>query len=200
MTGSLDQKDRTADEAWPTREMMAGHQRRAARVAYKAPPRPASPLGLTGLLIFALLAAFFAWVTAEPLWLAVGHGRSGTASAIECSGHGIGRRCVGDFTPDTGTGVERVALLGVDPAGLTPKTRLAARMVGTDSGQVYTGAALHGLPLRWVVGLILALLCGAGIALTTGALRFRGRIRLAALTASLAAPLLLLLGFLAATY
>ena len=32
-----------------------------------------SPRGLVALVLLALLAAFFAWVTAEPLWLAAGH-------------------------------------------------------------------------------------------------------------------------------
>jgi hypothetical protein len=194
-----------ADEAWPTREMMAGHANRrqpAVRVAaYKAetPPRPASALGLTGLVVFALLAAFFAWVTAEPLWLAVGHGRTGTATAIQCSGSGVSQRCVGDFTSDTGLVVERVALLGVDQSDLAQP--LSARMVAATSDQAYVGAALRGLHLRWVVGLLLALLCGVGIALTTGAIRFRDRrTRRAAFATSLAAPLLMLVGFLAAAF
>lgn len=198
-------KEAKTDEAWPTREMMAGHTTRpvrAAPVAYKAetPSRPTSALGLTGLVVFALLAAFFAWVTAEPLWLAVGHGRHGTASAIQCSGSGVSQRCVGDFTTDTGIVVERVALLGVDQADLA-RSEVPAQMVATTSDQAYVGAALRGLHLRWVVGLVLAMLCGVGIALTTGAIRFRDRrTRRAAVATSLAAPLLLLVGFLAAAF
>jgi hypothetical protein len=186
--------------------MMAGHayrHLRAVRTAYKAPTpsRPTPVLGLSGLVVFALLAAFFAWVTAEPLWLAVGHGRDGTAAVIQCSGRGVSQRCVGDFTADTGLVVKRVALLGVDPADLAPREQLTARMVAATSDQAYVGAALRGLHLRWVVGLLLALLCGAGIALTTGAIRFRDRrTRRAAVATSLAAPLLLLIGFLAAAF
>lgn len=196
-----------ADEPWPTREMMAGHANRknpAVRAAaYKAetPSRPTSVLGLTGLVVFALLAAFFAWVTAEPLWLAVGHGRAGTATAIQCSGSGVSQRCVGDFTSDAGLVVERVALRGVDQSDLSAQQALSARMVAAGSDQAYVGAALRGLHLRWGVGLLLALLCGVGIALTSGAIRFRDRrTRRAAFATSLAAPLLLLVGFLAASF
>lgn len=201
----------TADESWPTREMMAGrpvrgHRPIAARPAPKhdQPVRPGSTLGLVGLVVFALLAAFFAWVTAEPLWLAVGHGDTGKATAIQCIGSGVSQRCVGDFVSDAGVVVERVALLGVDQTDLTPDgtaAGLAARMAGSGSDQAYVGAALRGLHLRWAVGFGLAMLCGLGIALSTGAIRFSDRrARRAAIATSLAAPLLLLVGFLAASY
>jgi hypothetical protein len=198
-------------DAWPTREMMAGRTVRGHRPAASRPPkdkdqgvRAASALGLTGLVLFALLAAFFAWVTAEPLWLALGHGHDGKATAIQCVGRGVSQRCVGDFTGDSGVVVERVALLGVDQSTLRTqgeKTQLIARMVGSHSDQAYVGDALRGLHLRWVVGFCLAMLCGLGIALSTGAIRFgEPRARRAAVVTSLAAPLLLIIGFLAASY
>ncbi|NUT34516.1 MAG: hypothetical protein HOV79_15730 [Hamadaea sp.] len=199
----------SADEAWPTREMMAGvrgHRPVAARPAPKhdQPVRLGSTLGLVGLVVFALLAAFFAWVAAEPLWLAVGHGDTGKATAVQCVGSGVSQRCVGDFVSDAGVVVERVALLGVDQTDLArggPGVELTARMAGSGSDQAYVGAALRGLHLRWAVGVALALLCGLGIALSTGAIRFGDRkARRAAIATSLAAPVLLLVGFLAASY
>jgi len=200
-----------ADESWPTREMMAGHTVRGhrtppSRPALKPDPpvRANSALGLTGLVMFALLAAFFAWVTAEPLWLAMGHGDEGKATVLQCVGSGVSQRCVGDFTSESGLVVERVALLGVDQADLgaqRERAQLTARMVGARSEQAYVGAALRGLHLRWVVGFTLAMLCGLGIALSTGAIRFtERRARRAAMATSLAAPLLLIVGFLAASF
>jgi hypothetical protein len=199
------------DESWPTREMMAGRTVRGHRTPPSRPaPKPDSPvrgnsaLGLTGLVLFALLAAFFAWVTAEPMWLAMGHGDDGRATVLQCVGSGVSQRCVGDFTSESGTVVERVALLGVDQAALAGQgepAQLTARMVGARSDQAYVGSALRGLHLRWVVGFALAMLCGLGIALSTGAIRFtERRARRAAIATSFAAPLLLLVGFLAASF
>lgn len=70
--------------------------------------RPAKPprhpvLGLAGLLVLTLLSSFFAWVSAEPLWLAVGHGERGTATVLSCTGGGIGLRCRGTFVADDDT-------------------------------------------------------------------------------------------------
>ncbi len=188
---------------WPTREMMAGRTVRAHRepARPKAEParRAASVFGLTSLVLFTLLAAFFAWVSAGPLWLAVGHGEHGSAAVTECVGAGVSRRCVGDFTAADGTVTERVALYGV-PTGAAD-TSLPARMAGSHGDTAYVGEALRGLHLRWAVGVGLCLLCGAGIALTSGAVRFTDRrARRAAVAVSLAAPLLLLVGFLAAAY
>ncbi|NUR72741.1 MAG: hypothetical protein HOU81_18160 [Hamadaea sp.] len=196
-------------EAWPTREMMAGRTVRGHRPTASRPAkqeqgvRTTSVLGLAGLVLFALLAAFFAWVTAEPLWLAVGHGHDGKASVIQCVGSGVSQRCVGDFTADSGLVVERVALLGVDQSTLPQgeQSQLSARMVGSHSDQAYVGDALRGLHLRWVISFCLAMLCGLGIALSTGAIRFSDpKARRAAVATSLAAPLLLIIGFLAASY
>ncbi|MCP2325544.1 hypothetical protein HDA40_004051 [Hamadaea flava] len=196
-------------EAWPTREMMAGRQVRGHRPSASRPAKPdqgvrtASAVGLAGLVLFALLAAFFAWVTAEPLWLALGHGHDGKATAIQCVGSGVSQRCVGDFTADSGLTVERVALLGVDQQTLPrgEQAQLLARMVGSHSDQAYVGDALRGLHLRWVVSFCLAMLCGLGIAVSTGAIRFGDpKARRAAIATSLAAPLLLIIGFLAASY
>jgi hypothetical protein len=198
------------DTAWPTREMMAG---RRARFRHAAQPaeKPASAsaerpmirrrpaLVLATVLLLSLLAAFFAWVTAEPLWLAVGHGDSGTATVTSCVGSGVAQRCIGDFTATDGTIVERITLLGVGNSGVG--SAIAARMVGRTSDQAYVGAALQGLHLRWLVGLGLTLLCGLGIALATGSSRIPDRrARRFAIATSLGAPLLLMIGFLAATF
>jgi hypothetical protein len=159
--------------------------------------RPA--LGLVAIVVLSLLAAFFAWVTAEPLWLALGHGDSGVATVTSCVGTGVGQRCIGDFTANDGTLVERVTLLGVGNSGAG--TAIGARMVARTSNQAYVGAALDGLHLRWLVSLGLTLLCGLGIAAATGALRIPDRrARRFAIATSLGAPLLLMIGLLAASF
>ncbi|MBB5870459.1 hypothetical protein F4553_003838 [Allocatelliglobosispora scoriae] len=196
-----------AEESWPTREMMAGHRGRFRHAATTSEPtkvtaplsRRRPGLSLAAVVVLSLLAAFFAWVTAEPLWLALGHGDVGTATVTQCVGTGVGQRCVGDFTAIDGTLVERVTLLGVGTSGAG--SSISARMVGVTSDQAYVGAALHGLHLRWLVGFALTMLCGLGIALATGSIRIPDRrSRRFAVGISLGAPLLLMVGFLAATF
>lgn len=175
----------------------------AARVrrirARRSPRRPA--VGLAALLVLALLTAFLAWVSAEPLWLALGHQRPGTATVIRCAGEGYGQGCVGVFTSADGAfTVEEVRLLGLDAADRHSGAVVAARMVSADGRGAYA-ADEAGLHLRWAIGLALVLACGLGIALTTGATRLPGRrARGAAVALSLAAPLLLFAGFLAASF
>jgi len=71
------------------------------RTVGRRPGPPRHPVvGLAGLLTLTLLTSFFAWVTAEPLWLAVGHGERGTATVSSCTGSGIGLRCRGTFVAD----------------------------------------------------------------------------------------------------
>lgn len=195
-----------AEEAWPTREMMAGRRGRFRHAApspepakVTASPRRRPGLSLAAVVVLSLLAAFFAWVTAEPLWLAVGHGDAGTATVTQCVGSGVAQRCVGDFVADDGTLVESVTLLGVGNSAAG--SSITARMVGVTSDQAYVGSALNGLHLRWLVGFGLTMLCGLGIAIATGAIRIPDRrSRRFAVGLSLGAPLLLMIGFLAATF
>jgi hypothetical protein len=198
--------------AWPLAQMRPGRAPvfRADGDAVKprlpkAPRRPAS--GLAILLVLALLGAFFAWVTAEPLWLAVGHGDRGTATVTRCTGGGVGQRCVGEFTAAGGAfTTEEVSLLGVGGDDRRSGATVPARMVSAEHAEsgplprAYVGDMV-GLHLRWGIGLVLILLCGVGIAWATGALRLADRrSRRRAVLASLAAPLLLMIGFLAATW
>ena len=166
----------------------------------KPPRRPA--LALPGLIVFSLLAAFFAWVSAEPLWLATGHGDRGTATVTRCTGNGVGQRCVGAFaTTDGRFTAQPVTLLGVAEHERHEGAAITARMVRQDSRQAYVGDDSLTLHLRWGLGLLLVLLCGVGIAWATGATRLETRRarRLAVLT-SVAGPLLLAAGFVAATW
>lgn len=162
--------------------------------------------GLAALVVLALLAALFAWLSAEPLWLAVGHFDDGTATVTTCTGTGVGQRCTASFTTtDRAVTVERVAMLGAAPAERRTGAAVPARMVSADRcgagpGGCRAYAADHpGLHLRWALGLLIVLCCGLGIAWATGATRL-DRGRRAAVAASLTAPLLLPLGFLAATW
>jgi hypothetical protein len=146
---------------------------------------------MPAVILFALLSAFFSWVVSEPLWLAVGHGTTGTATVSKCIGSGISQRCIGELDST------RVTLLGVTEQDSTTGSKIEVRRVGPHSDRAYAGS----LFLRWFAGLLMILACGAGIALVTGVHRMRHRRdRLAALGTSIAAPLLVTIGFLAATY
>jgi hypothetical protein len=166
----------------------------------RAPRRPAS--GLIWLVALGLLAAFFSWVSAEPFWLAVGHGDRGTATVTRCTGSGVTQRCFGSFSSaGKRYDVPRVTLLGVDTGARVTGAPAPARMVGPDSRQAYVGATGPLIHLRWTLGFVLVLLCGYGIAALTGARRLAtGRARRAAVLVSLAGPILLLVGFLSAGY
>jgi hypothetical protein len=164
-------------------------------------PRRAAP-GLVGLVALALIAAFFSWVSAEPFWLAMGHGDHGTATVARCIGSGVTQRCTGSFIEAGGTfAVPKVTLLGVDPAHRAPGSTAAARMVDPHSRQAYVGNTGLLVHLRWVLGFVLVLLCGIGIAGLTGTRQLATVwARRTALLMSLAGPLILLAGFLAAAF
>ena len=182
--------------AAPTADRPRGRERRTARS-----PRQAAP-GLVGLVALALIAAFFSWVSAEPFWLAVGHGDRGTATVARCVGSGVTQRCAGSFAAAGGAfAVPKVTLLGVDPAHRTAGSTAAARMVDRHSRQAYVGDTGLLVHLRWVLGFVLVLLCGIGIAGLTGTRQLETvRARRTALLMSLAGPLILLSGFLAAAF
>jgi hypothetical protein len=169
----------------------------------KKPPTPRRPaVGLAGLLALGLIAAFFSWVSAEPFWLAVGHGDQGAVTVARCSGSGVTQRCAGDFTAADGSyRVENLAVLGVEPALRDSGSVTRARMVSSDSRQAYAGETGLLVHLRWALGFVLVLLCGLGIASLTGARRLEtARARRAAVLMSMAGPLVLLAGFLFMTF
>ncbi|MFG1610700.1 hypothetical protein [Actinoplanes sp. NPDC049265] len=207
----LSEEERAAaGNAWPAPEM----RQRLATSAGPADPlrgkpparRPLSPrgpvAGLLGLVTLALVASFFSWVSAEPFWLAVGHGDRGVATISRCVGSGVTQRCQGSFAAaDGGFTVEKVTLLGVDAASRNSGAIAPARMVSPDSRQAYVGGTGLMVHLRWTLGFVLVLLCGYGIAGMTGARRLEtARTRRNAVLISLAGPVLLLIGFLAAAY
>ncbi|MGI5214365.1 hypothetical protein [Plantactinospora sp. CA-290183] len=191
----------------PTPRTWFGRPRISA--AEKARPRPARPPGpprhpapgLAGALLLALLASFFAWVSAEPFWLAVGHGDRGTATVTGCAGVGIGQHCRGDFSAVAGGRTVRdVRLVGVGGDSREAGSRMSARMV-PDSQKAYVGAGTALLHLRWALGLALVLVCAIGTGWVTGALRLADRrARRRAALVSVAGPLLLAAGFLTAAY
>ncbi|MDG4817224.1 hypothetical protein O7628_17155 [Micromonospora sp. WMMD956] len=185
---------RRATDADPRGE---ARRRRADRPAH--PPDPWQ--GLSALLALSLLAAFFAWVSAGPFWLALGHATTGTVVIGECTGAGLTQRCRGVFTAEG----ERFIAFGVRVSGVPAEraaagSTLTARMTGPSGDTAYadTGAGRH---LRWLLGLLLVLACGAGIARYTGAARLADRrARRWAVAMAVAGPLVISVGFLAAAW
>jgi hypothetical protein len=202
--------ERQSLDEWPPPLLRASLQTRASS-AVAGRPRPPSkerPLrhlrrpgtGLAWLVLVALFASFFAWTSAEPFWLAVGHSQAGTATVTRCAGDGVLRRCIADFT-GPGFTAQGVTVLGAT----TDRQRsegatLPARMVRHGDRIAYAGSA-DGLHVRWGVGLGLTMLCGVLVAWATGARRLLGgKARAGAVLLSFAGPLLLFGGMLAATY
>jgi hypothetical protein len=206
----LNEGQRKPGNAWPAPEVRAGLAEVAAPGDSRRgrPPqrRPRTPhqagAGLLALIAIGLIAAFFGWVSAEPFWLAVGHGDRGVATVAQCAGSGLSQRCAGSFTAADGSfGVTRVTLIGVGANSRDTGTAVPARMVSASSQQAYVGSTGKLVHLRWVLGFVLVLLCGLGIAGLTGTRQLETlRARRGALLMSLAGPVLLLAGFLAATY
>ncbi len=176
--------------AWPAR-------RPRKRASHPPDPLP----GLAALLGLSLTAAFFAWVSAGPLWLAVGHATSGAVVVTECTGDGLTQRCRGIFTA---AGEEfrahGVRVSGVPEHRAAAGATLSARMTGPDGGIAYADRGV-GAHLRWFLGLVAILGCAWGIARWTGATRLPDpRARRRAVTAAFAGPLVITLGFLAAAW
>jgi len=190
---------------WPTPLGPRGSRTRTSAVPLQhrtgrpaEPPRYRAP-GLAFAVVLSLLAAFFAWVSAEPAWLALGHGSTGTAVITGCTGSGLGQRCHAGFTARTGFTVPYAVLVAA-PERRRVGQAVPARMVSAGSRTAYAGGRT-GLVLRSGLGLGLVLLCGLGVGLVTGARRFaRRRTRLGAYAAGLAGPVLLAAGILAASW
>ena len=192
---------------WQDRPAEAAATQRPAHAAVRThrSRRPAGRMRLSAhvsLVTLGLIAAFFGWVSAEPFWLAAGHGDQGVATVTRCVGSGVTQRCAGQFTTRDGRfTITQVTLLGVPPAQREPGATAPARMVSRDSRQAYLGATGTLLHLRWILGFALVLVCGYAIAGVTGARRLEtGRARRTAVLLSLAGPLALLSGFLIAAY
>jgi hypothetical protein len=197
----LDEAERAAAGPLPAvSSHTAERVRRSRRGRRSAIRRPARPL--FALITLALMATFFAWVSAEPFWLAVGHGTPGYATTTACRGGGVAQRCAGRFDAADGSfAVARVTLLGVADGKRAAGAVTPARMVSAGSRTAYLGDAGLLVHLRWMLGFVLVLVCGYGIASLTGARRLDdARARRLMILASLAAPVVLLAGFLFAAY
>ncbi|WP_213013951.1 hypothetical protein, partial [Paractinoplanes toevensis] len=193
-----DHEQKLAEPQPVDRPAHAAGRRGGRPSAHRQPPVAA----LASLVALGLLAAFFAWVSAEPFWLAMGHGDRGYATTTHCTSSGVTQHCTGRFaSADGGFTISKVTLLGVGPGERVPGTVSPARMVSPDSPRAYLGDTSPLLQLRWLLGFALVLLCGYVIAGVTRARRLEtGRARRGAVLASLAGPVLLLIGFLIGAY
>ncbi|ADD45344.1 hypothetical protein [Stackebrandtia nassauensis] len=163
------------------------------RTVIDKPPRRL-PLVLPGLVVLALLAAFVSWVSAAPLWLTVGHAVEGTVTVKACDATG----CHGVFTPADGQHATAVRVTGDQEAKQVGHSS-QAQVTSSRATTAYTGDRAG---LWWRVGIGLGLLVGLGfaVAAVTGAWRWHGRARLAAVLASLTAPLALFAAVFALTW
>jgi len=154
-------------------------------------PRSWLALALPFLLLLALAGAFFAWVSAEPFWLSVGHGEAGTAVVV-ASANG----CRATFVGPTAT-KSTVELAGA--SSCTVGASMPARMVSSSADRAYVVGG-PGLVLRWAIGYALVALCGLLVACVIGIRPHRGWPRVAAVTTSLGAPLVVAAAILAFAY
>jgi hypothetical protein len=193
------------DRVWadPQLRRLGGHRpaRRSddaprQRARRRRPPRsPAA--GLAGLLLCALLAAFFGYVSAEPLWLALGRDARATATVTGCTGGGVTERCTALLT---GGGTDGATATLVGPDRTAPGRTYQARTLPGGGRIAYVGST-RGLHLRWGLGLGLVLACGVAAGWAGGAARLPSRrARLLAWLASLGAPVALALGIVAAAF
>ncbi len=113
---------------------------RPARRRRERSSHPPDPLaGLSALIGLSLAAAFFAWVSAGPFWLAVGHATSGTVVVTRCSGDGLTQRCRGIFTATQEEfRIHGVRVSGVPRESAVPGSVLPARVTGPDGHVAYT--------------------------------------------------------------
>jgi hypothetical protein len=145
--------------------------RRARRRYPNATRRPI--VGLTALILTALVAAFFGWASAEPFWLAMGRGAEGTVTVTSCRQSGLDERCVGDFVASGKRfTADAVRLSGVPNGDRKEGASFRARMLDSDSSWAYAGPA-SALHLRWELGVLVVVLCGILVGLVTGVRRLR---------------------------
>jgi hypothetical protein len=168
----------------------------AAPVRPARQPRQGTTAGLAALVVLALLSAFFAWVTAEPLWLALDHSVRGTVTVTRCVDHGLNRRCAGTFTSADGRVTRAsVPVMGEAPV---PGGSAPARMTSDRGARAYADVDAGS---RAALGIGLIVLCALAIVRATGVRRLPARrTRVAATALAFAGPVTLLAGMLAATY
>jgi len=154
-----------------------------------------SLIAVPALLALLVTGTFVAGLSAEPFWLAFGHGHSGTATVVEGPA-----RCRATFVAADGSfSTSTVDLANTDTSGCVVGSTVPASMVSGGAARAFAADAV-GLRLRWLVGAGLLLLLGLLIAWSTGAVRFRGWRWLAAVGASVAAPWMIAATVLATTY
>ena len=154
-------------------------------------------IGLPALVVLASMGAFFAWVSAEPFWLTMGHGHNGLATVVRAPGSEM---CQARFVADGEAFVaDTVNLAGLTLPACTEGTTVPARMVSAKAQRAYATDAA-GFNLRWGLGFGLVLLCGLAIMSITGAVRFTGWQRATSVGLSLTAPLAVTVAMLVAAY
>jgi hypothetical protein len=171
-------------------------RRRPPRRHRRRPPRRPW-FGLPALVVLAFATTFFAWVSAEPFWLALGHGRTGTATVV-ATGQAAG--CRGFFMAADGSFIASdVDLRGLGPAECTRGAKVAAHMVSVRAEQAYATTA-SGLHLRWLTGLGLVAVCSLAMVWLTGAARFAGWRRGVAVGLGLGGPAAITIAMFAAAF
>lgn len=154
---------------------------------------------MIGMLVFAFVATFFAWFSAGPLLLTLGHAHHGRATVVNCPVSGIDKRCA-QFVANDNAFTAQVTLLGPTGAEAPEGATIPAEMVSPTETIAYSGDD-RSLYLRWVPELAIVLLCGFGIAWSTGSFRLSGRrAKSLSLLISIAGPILLTAGMLAITW
>jgi hypothetical protein len=169
---------------------------RPVRASARRRPRGVKPLiAVPALMVLLTVGTFVAGLSAEPFWLAIGHGHDGTATVVSA-----GVRCRATFVAaDESFATSTVDLVNTDTAGCVVGTAVPASMVSSVATRAFA-TDTAGLRLRWLVGAGLLLLLGLLTAWATGAVRFRGWRWPVAVGASVAAPWMIAATVLATTY
>ena len=156
--------------------------RRSWQARYRAGLRRRPWVGIPALLVLTMLAAFLAWVSAEPFWLAFGRGQAGTATVVPAADS-----CRADITIGETAFASNVDLAGIGAGECRVGATFPVQMLRADADRAYA-TDTAGLHLRWAVGLFLVLLCGLLIAWVTGATSFAGWRFAAAIALSVGGP------------
>src|SRR5690349_8668038 len=118
-------------EQWPAPSMRVGLTTRPAPArtpnGVRLSRRPA--VGLASVVVLGLVAILIAGVSAEPLWLALGHGVRGTATVTACTGSGLDQQCRARFVvPGQPAAAPPVTLIGASAAQRRTGVRLPAEV------------------------------------------------------------------------
>jgi hypothetical protein len=156
--------------------------RRSWQARYRAGLRRRPWIGIPALLVLTMMAAFLAWVSAEPFWLAFGRGQAGTATVVHATDG-----CRADITVGEAAFASNVDLAGIGAGDCRVGAAFPVQMLHANADRAYA-TDTAGLHLRWAVGLFLVLLCGLLIAWLTGATSFAGWRFAAAIALSVGGP------------